>query len=143
MSRKSISLFLFSMGFPGKEPTCQSRRHKRCSFHPWVGMIPWRMKLFSRIYEPINYKSQTGQGKMIILLIKMQVTGQYDFCRNVSVKQEITVARAQLFGQKILGCFQLYSYLPAQVTQFFQLICKRIWQFLIYHVFKNPVKYCT
>ena len=34
------------VGFPGsasgKEPTCQSRRHKRLGFCPWVGMIPWR-----------------------------------------------------------------------------------------------------
>ena len=35
-----------SIGFPGgtsgKEPACQSRRHKRCGFDPWVGKIPWR-----------------------------------------------------------------------------------------------------
>ena len=34
------------MGFPGgasgKEPTCQSRRHKRPGFNPWVRKIPWR-----------------------------------------------------------------------------------------------------
>ena len=34
------------MGFPGgtidKEPACQSRRHKRHRFDPWVGKIPWR-----------------------------------------------------------------------------------------------------
>ena len=34
------------MDFPGaasgKEPTCQSRRHKRCGFDPRVGKIPWR-----------------------------------------------------------------------------------------------------
>ena len=33
-------------GFPGgsvsKEPACQCRRCKRCSFDPWVGKIPWR-----------------------------------------------------------------------------------------------------
>ena len=28
----------------GKEPACQSRRHKRCGFHPWVGKMPWRRK---------------------------------------------------------------------------------------------------
>ena len=27
---------------PGKEPTCQCRRHKRCRFDPWEGKIPWR-----------------------------------------------------------------------------------------------------
>ena len=44
--------FLFAMkwwdrGIPrwcsGKEYTCQSRRHKRCKFNPWVWMIPWSM----------------------------------------------------------------------------------------------------
>jgi len=34
------------MGFPGgvsgKEPACQSRRHKRRGFNPGVGKIPWR-----------------------------------------------------------------------------------------------------
>ena len=25
-----------------KNPTCQGRRHKRCSFDPWVGKIPCR-----------------------------------------------------------------------------------------------------
>ena len=33
-------------GFPGrtsgKGPTCQSRRHKRRVFNPWVRKIPWR-----------------------------------------------------------------------------------------------------
>ena len=29
-------------GASGKEPTCQSRRYKRCGFNPWVGKIPWR-----------------------------------------------------------------------------------------------------
>jgi len=35
-----------SWGIPAeassKEPACQCRRHKRCTFNPWVGMIPWR-----------------------------------------------------------------------------------------------------
>ena len=35
-----------SMGFPGstsgKERVCQYRRHKRCSFSPWVRKIPCR-----------------------------------------------------------------------------------------------------
>ena len=35
-----------SWGFPsgttGKEPTCQSRRHKKHGFYPWVGKITWR-----------------------------------------------------------------------------------------------------
>ena len=27
----------FSSGTSGKEPTCQSRTHKRCGFDPWIG----------------------------------------------------------------------------------------------------------
>ena len=34
------------MGFPGgtsgKEPTCQSKKHKRRRFDPWIEKIPWR-----------------------------------------------------------------------------------------------------
>ena len=26
----------------GEELACQSRRHKRCRFHPWVRKLPWR-----------------------------------------------------------------------------------------------------
>ena len=39
------SLFMFplqSLGFPGKEPGCQGRKHKSPSFDPWVRKIPWR-----------------------------------------------------------------------------------------------------
>jgi len=36
----------FHLGFPGgargKEPACQSRKHERHEFDPWVGKIPWR-----------------------------------------------------------------------------------------------------
>ena len=31
----------FLGGANGKEPICQSRRHKRHGFDPWVGKIPW------------------------------------------------------------------------------------------------------
>ena len=31
-------------GASGSEPSCQSRRHKRRGFSPWVGKIPWRRK---------------------------------------------------------------------------------------------------
>ena len=41
---KLRTVFTFLTGFPGgtvgKESTCQSRRHKRCGFDPWVGKIP-------------------------------------------------------------------------------------------------------
>ena len=29
----------------GEESACQYRRHRRCSFNPWVRKIPWRRKL--------------------------------------------------------------------------------------------------
>ena len=32
----------FPSGISGKEHVCQSRRHKRLGFEPWVGKIPWR-----------------------------------------------------------------------------------------------------
>ena len=32
----------FPDGTSGKESTCQSRRHKRRSFDPWIRKIPWR-----------------------------------------------------------------------------------------------------
>ena len=39
----SNSLFIgFPGGTSGKEPVCQYRRHKRDSFDPLVGKIPWR-----------------------------------------------------------------------------------------------------
>ena len=33
---------IFPGGSAGKEPTYQSRRHKRLGFNPWVWKIPWR-----------------------------------------------------------------------------------------------------
>ena len=35
-----IICFYLSCGGSGKEPACQCRRHKRCSFNPWVKKIP-------------------------------------------------------------------------------------------------------
>ena len=32
----------FLGGTSGKEPACQCKRRKRCSFDPWVRKIPWR-----------------------------------------------------------------------------------------------------
>ena len=34
----------FPDGASGKEAACQSRRHKRHGFDPWVGKIPWMRK---------------------------------------------------------------------------------------------------
>ena len=36
------NLLSFPGGATGKEPTCQSKRHKRYRFHPWVRKIPCR-----------------------------------------------------------------------------------------------------
>ena len=37
-----IQNIAFSDGSDSKEPACQYRRCKRCTFNPWVGKIPWR-----------------------------------------------------------------------------------------------------
>ena len=46
--RRTHPLYHFVWGFPGgtsgEEPACQCRRHKRCSFDPWVRKIPWNRK---------------------------------------------------------------------------------------------------
>ena len=46
--RAFLGLFFAVKDFPGgtsgKEPPCQSRRHKRQVFGVWVGKIPWRRK---------------------------------------------------------------------------------------------------
>ena len=49
MEEKLANHILYK-GFPGgasgKELICQSRRHQRCRFNPWVGKIPWRRKWY-------------------------------------------------------------------------------------------------
>ena len=44
--KQKLREFIASRGFPGgasgKEPTCQSRRYKRCGFDSWVGRSPGR-----------------------------------------------------------------------------------------------------
>ena len=42
VSSQVIALKGFPGGAGGKEPACQSRRHKKHRFNPWVGKIPWR-----------------------------------------------------------------------------------------------------
>ena len=34
----------FPGGLVGKESSCQCRRHRRCTFNPWVGKFPCRRK---------------------------------------------------------------------------------------------------
>ena len=45
-AEKRVAGLRESLGFPGnasgKEPACQYKRHRRCSFDPWVRKIPWR-----------------------------------------------------------------------------------------------------
>ena len=45
-SNSVLLQIIFHWGFPGgassKKPACQCRRHKKYSFDPWVGKIPWR-----------------------------------------------------------------------------------------------------
>ena len=46
LSQLDLLIFGCNLGLPGgtsgKEPTCQCRRYKRLSFHPWVRKISWR-----------------------------------------------------------------------------------------------------
>ena len=46
-----IMIYFIYSGFPGgtsgRELAYQCRRHKRCTFDPWVGKIPWR-----RLWQP-------------------------------------------------------------------------------------------
>ena len=46
--KESDTILYVYAGLPrwciGKESACQCRRHKRCSFDPWVGKIPWSRK---------------------------------------------------------------------------------------------------
>ena len=43
MASSSFYLYItIPGGTSDKDPVCQSRRHKRCGFDPWVGNIPWR-----------------------------------------------------------------------------------------------------
>ena len=48
----------FQVGTSGKENTCQSRRHKRCGFDPWVGELPGgghgNTAQYSCLENPIN-----------------------------------------------------------------------------------------
>ena len=47
-AKQYCSELWINVGFPGgasgKESSCQSRKHKRCRFDPWVGKIAWSMK---------------------------------------------------------------------------------------------------
>jgi len=41
---RSARLMYLPRWLSGKESACQSRRHRRCRFNPWVRKIPWRRK---------------------------------------------------------------------------------------------------
>ena len=44
--------------FEGKESACQSSRHRRCGFDPWVGKIPWRRK-----WQPTSLAGHSPWGR--------------------------------------------------------------------------------
>ena len=41
---RDIITIMYPGGTSGKQSACQSRRHKRHGFNPWVGKMPWRRK---------------------------------------------------------------------------------------------------
>ena len=45
----------------GKESACQSRRHERCTFDPWVRKIPWSKKWQpTQIFLPGKFNGQSN-----------------------------------------------------------------------------------
>ena len=44
-----LHIWGFPGGTSGKEPACQWKRRKRCSFNQWVGKTPWR-----RVWQPTS-----------------------------------------------------------------------------------------
>ena len=55
------SLVAFPGGASGKEYACQSRRHKRQRFDPWVRKIPWRSKWYpTPVFLPEKSHGQRG-----------------------------------------------------------------------------------
>ena len=50
--------FLSATG--GKEPACQSRRHKRCGFDPWVGKIPGERNSYPLRYSCLENPMDRG-----------------------------------------------------------------------------------
>ena len=58
-----ITRWDFSCGSAGKEPTCQSRRCKRCGFDPWVRRIPWNRKWqLTPVFLPGKFLGQRSLG---------------------------------------------------------------------------------
>ena len=53
-------------GLNGKEPTCQSRRQKRCRFNPWVGKIPWRRHDNPLQYSCLENPMDRGAGQAMV-----------------------------------------------------------------------------
>ena len=43
--REKVQDLKLTTGIRGKEPACQCRRHKRCTFDPWIRKITWRRAL--------------------------------------------------------------------------------------------------
>ena len=73
----SATLTGFPGGTNGKEPACQTRRHKRLRFNPWVGKIPWRrawqptLVFLPRTEEPGGLQSTASQRSARLKLFSM------------------------------------------------------------------------
>ena len=99
----------------GKEPACQSRRHKRHGFDPWVGKIPWRRK-----WQPAPvFLSEKSNGQRSLVGYSPWVCTELDA---IEVTQHASL-RAQLVPQP-LGCA-----LCCDLILLVQLTCLRLYSF--------------
>ena len=94
------------MGFPGglvgKEPTCQSRMHKRCGFDPWVKKICWR-----RVWQPtpvfLPGKSH-GQRSLVGYSPRgRKESDNWSDCAHTPQKCNVSVPISQFFPPRILN----------------------------------------
>ena len=59
-------------GTSGKEPACQSRRCKRCSFSPWVGKILWRR---AWPFTPVFLPGESHGRRSLAILVSLLLIG--------------------------------------------------------------------
>ena len=95
-SRRGLS---FPGGVSDEEPTCQSRRHKRCGFSPWFGKIPWR-----REWQPtlvfLHGKSHGQRSPKSWTWLKQ--LGTY-------AQEKLSISRSMKPGKARLSCCVLIS----------------------------------
>ena len=71
----------------GREPSCQSRRHKRHGFSPWVGKIPWRRKWQpTPVFFPGESHGQRGLAG-VVHRYKVWDTIEVTACREAMLSQ--------------------------------------------------------